>query len=319
MTKVSVTPVGVGSDPGDGTGDTARDGGIKYNSNDSGLATAINDLASEEWEIRNTSHTLVYGGKYLATSHSGITFTLPALVALNTDDYNTIVVLNGDTSSNITLDAGSNSFQHGLTTSTNTYTLAPGHMAILLYRSAGWWQLIDIITDPQISLTDDIEGVSMTSYTAKDIFAYTGSGWTNYSAEEADLVDRSIPALEATPYMFHTSHGSKASGTESIICDDEPSADITITGDNVTINLDVPTLSLPERGLADVKLCGKVFVHLDGTARTGLTVTTDATDKLGTFPKGTAPTAANEDAILVWEWYNNGTTDFMWAEWLNDD
>jgi hypothetical protein len=319
MAKLTLTDIGIGAAPGDGTGDPARTGGGSINSNNTAIENAINELASRQWEIDNTTATLALGEQCMCTSHAGITKTLPAATAIVTDDYNHIMVCNFDTNSNVTIDPNGSEeiFFEGATLGAGVaYTLSPGYMALLVLRASGDWNLAEI---PMKALTvSDLDDVTIGgSLASGDLLKWNGSAWITNTLEEADAMERSVPATESTPFVTHSTKAARASGTENIDCENEPSVYLPIGGNSVTINLDVPALSLPERGLADVKLAGKVFVKMNG-AYSGLTVTTDAGTTIGTFPKGTAPSANGEYAVLVWEWFDDGTTDFMWAEWVND-
>lgn len=315
---VTTIPVDVGSAPGDGTGDPARTGGQSLNTSIANLDAAVEELQSSNWEIDNTSETLARGEKVIAQSHAGITKTLPAAAALSTTAFNDIWILNVDTDSNVSIDPDGTEeiyYEGASLTAGVAYTLLPQEMAILTYRSAGAWNLYRFrVGDVDLN---DLDDVTITSIASGEVLVWNGSAFVNNTLEEADIVSRSTPAFEGMPYMYHESRATKSSGTETIDCATEPSVKVPIGGNNVTIHLDVPALSLPVRGLNDVKLAGKVFVHMTGNY-SGLTVTTDAGDKLGTFPKGTAPSSNGEDAILAWEWYDDGSTDFMWAEWIND-
>ena len=316
---VTTNPIDVGAAPNDGTGDPARTGGQTVNTNFSNIDAAVEELQSENWEIDNTSETLALGEKVIANSHAGITKTLPAVAALSTTDFNSIWILNADDAQNVSIDPDGTEelFVRGTSQGAGTtYDLGPGEMAIAVYRAAGDWNLFVFGLQDSYQLTD-LTDVNTSTATSGNVLQADGVDWESVTKEAADIVDRLIPALETTPYLKHETRAARSSGTETITCADDPSVYLPIGGNNVTINLDVPALSLPVRGLNDVKLAGKVFVKMNG-AYTGLTVTTDAGTKLATFPKGTAPSANAEYAILVWEWFDDGTTDFMWAEWVND-
>lgn len=316
---VTTIAVDVGSAPGDGTGDPARTGGQSINTSVANLDAAVEELQSGNWEIDNTSETLALGEKVICQSHAGITKTLPAAAALSTTAFNDIWIINIDTDSNVSIDPDGTEelYVEGASLGAGTaHALLPQEMAILTYRAAGAWNLYRFrIGSIAVS---DLDDVTITSVASGEILKWDGSAWINNTLEEADIVDRLLPAIETTPYLKHESRASRSSGTETITCADDPSVYLPVGGNSVTINLDVPALSLPVRGLDDVKLAGKVFVKMGGNY-SGLTVTTDAGSKLATFPKGTAPSATDEWGILVWEWFDDGTTDFMWAEWVNDD
>lgn len=315
---VTTTPIGVGTTAGDATGDPARTGGQTINTNVANLDAAVEELQSGKWEIDNTSETLAAGEKVIATSHAGITKTLPAATALSSTAYNDIWIINTDTNSTVTIAAdGTDSIvvNAGTISSPASTPLPPGWMAICLYHSSGTVQIFQVpISTLELS---DLSDLGTTTATAGNVLMADGTNWDSVTPEAADLVERDVPAFEGMPYMYHESRAARSAGTETIDCETEPSVYVPIGGNSVTINLDTPSLSLPVRGLNDVKLSGKVFVKMNGNY-SGLTVTTDAGTKLGTFPKGTAPSSSGEWAVLVWEWFDDGSVDFMWAEWVND-
>lgn len=316
---VTTIPVDVGSAPGDGTGDPARTGGQSINTSIANLDAATEYLQSAGWVLDNTSETLAYGEKVLSTSHAGITKTLPAAQALTATGFNDIWIYNADTADDITvaLNVADTLYEGGSTTSSPATTTIPaGWIGIFVSRGAGLMQAFQI---PSGTLRlSNLADIGTSTATSGNILLANGTSWNTSTKEAADIVDRLTPALETTPYLKHETRAARSSGTETINCEDDPSVYLPIGGNSVTIALTVPTLSLPVRGLDDVKLAGKVFVKMNG-AYSGLTVTTNAGTKLATFPKGTAPAASGEYAVLVWEWFDDGTTDFMWAEWVNDD
>lgn len=315
---VTTIPVGVGSAPGDGTGDPARTGGQSINTSIANLDAAVEALQGDKWIIDNTTESVTAGERIACTSHAGITKTLPAATAISATNYNDIWIFNSDTNSNVTIAAnGTDSLYVNASTITSpaTHTLPPGWLAICVYHSAGTTQIFQIpISTMELNDLADIGTVTPTS---GNVLQADGVDWESVTKEAADIVDRLTPAFETTPYLKHESKTTRTSGTETITCAEDPSVYLPVGGNNVTINLDVPALALPVRGLSEVKLAGKVFVKMTGNY-TGLTVTTDAGSKLGTFPKGTAPASTNEWGVLVWEWFDDGTVDFMWAEWVND-
>jgi len=317
---VSITVIDVGSGPGAGDGDTARDGGGFINTNFANVKSATEALQASGWEKDNASATLVRGEKIICDSGGSIVKTLPAAAAVTTTAYNDIQVLNvAGASITITPQTGETITLNGTALSMSaSATLPAQHMAICISTAVNDWDVFLIPTQELTLALDDISDVTEASPATDELLAYTGAGWANKTKEELTIVDVDVPAFGANPYVLLTDHGTvAASGTATITCADEPASFVTIGGNNAIIALSVPSLSLPERGQAAVKLGGIVHVLIDGSTRTGLTVTTTAgTNMHGTFPKGTAPTTANDRASLVWYWIDNGTTDVMWAEWV---
>ena len=318
MTKLALTDIGIGTIAGDGTGDTPFVAGGNINSNNTALKTAVNGLAADGWSIDNTSETLTWGEKVICNSHAGITKTLPAAQALVTDDVNTIEIINSDTNSNVTItpDGTDGLFVEGISIGGGgSYVLAPGYKAVLVYRSAGLIDVLKVATQLQ-TLGDGISDTSISSIASDELLKWNGSAWINNTLEEANIVARDVPSFEATPRLFHQSLGA-ITGTNNIDMADDPSVYATIGSSGVTIHLVAPTYTLPDGGLADIKLAGKVYIKMTA-AVTGPLVTTTAGTTIGTFPKGTPPAASGEWAILAWEYFDDGTTDFCWAEWDND-
>jgi hypothetical protein len=317
---VDTTPIDVGTVAGDGTGDPARVGGITINDNIANLDSAVELIQSGGWTQQNTSTNIFKGVSYIADSHAGITYTLPAVDgSYYADSVNDILVINTDTNSSIDIDPDGTEemYVNGASLGAGVaYSLAPGFGCILLENLAGTgWHVLPLqMLGASLENNEDIGDATPT---AGNVLVADGTDWDSSSKEDADIVERSVPALESTPYVIHESLGARASGTETIDCATQPSTYLRITGNNVTIHLDTPALSLPVRGLSEVMLSGYVMVKTSGNY-SGLTVTTDAGSKLGTFPKGTAPSTTNEWAILAWRWFDDGTDDFMWAEWVND-
>lgn len=318
---VTTYPIDLGTVPGDGLGDPARTGGTSINTSVANLDAAVEYLQSRGYDTRNFSDTIAIGDRMVCTAHAGITLTLPATVDfLSTTSYNDIWIFNFDTDSDVTIapDGTDQLYLQSVGQGAGTsITLSPGYLAIIFDRetAAGSWD-VAIVPITGMSLSDATD-VTVTSIAADELLQWSGSAWINQTKEEADIVERDVPAIETTPYLKHETRSTRSSGTETITCADDPSVYLPIGGNNVTISLAVPSLSLPVRGLNDVALKGHVLVKMNG-AYTGLGVTTTAGTKLGTFPKGTAPSASGEYAELVWLWFDDGTTDFMWAEWVND-
>lgn len=315
---VTTTPIGVGAADNDGTGDPARAAGQTINSNTANLDAAVEELQSGKWRYNNTTETVAIGTRTFCETAS-VTKTLPAVAAISSTAFNAVQIIN-ISAGTINVDANGSEFivVNGASLGAGVpYTLPSGHSLLVVGNSAGtgWSGLIAPVHVQNLSDLDDTSGTD--AATTGDVLYYDGTDFASTSREDADIVERDVPALEATPYIHHETLAARSSGTETIDCATQPSVYLPITGNNVTIDLDVPALSLPVRGLADVALRGYVMVYLDA-AYTGLTVTTDAGTKLGTFPKGTAPSALGEYATLAWFWFDDGTTDFMWASWLND-
>ena len=320
---VTTTPIGIGAAINDGTGDPARTAGSTLNANDAALDAAVEELQSGKWRELNTNSTINVGNKVICNSLGGptVTFTLnTGATTLATDDFNDIWIFNNDDTYPVSiappLSPTTTIHYDGASYTVTSISLPPGKVAHLVQTATDYWDM-NIMQSQDMSLNADLDDCVVGSEAEGDLLIYTSSKWRNRNAEECDLVERDTPAIEATPYIHHETLTARSSGTETIDCATQPSVYLPITGDNVTIDLDVPALSLPVRGLADVALRGYVMVYLDA-AYTGLTVTTDAGTKLGTFPKGTAPSALGEYATLAWFWFDDGTTDFMWAAWLND-
>ena len=315
---VTTIPIGVGTIAGDGFGDPARTGGESVNTSVANLDAAVELLQSGKWEISNTTDTLAFGEQRVSTNTAGtITHTCPAVAsAPAADSYNHIVIANNDVNGNdidIAPDGTDAFIYAGVSLGAGvTATLTTGFAVILVRLSASTWNLFEV---PLARLTiSSLLDVTVTAIASGEVLKWNGSAWINNTLEEADIVDRLLPAIEATPYIAHQSLGSKT-GTVTINCEDDPSIYFTVGANNVTIALVVPSLSLPVRGLSAVALRGSVDVLMGG-AYSGLTVTTTAGTKLAVFPKGTAPNASGERATLVWKWFDDGTADVMWAEWI---
>jgi hypothetical protein len=315
---VSITSIGLGTTPGDGTGDPARTAGGYVNTNFTNVKNAVESLQAGGWEKDNASATLVRGEKIICDSGGSIVKTLPAAAAISTTANNDIFVMNVTGSAvTITPQTGETITLNGVAGSVSaSATLPDKHMAVCVSTATNDWDVFLIPTQELTLAIADLSDVSESAPATDELLAYTGSGWTNKTKEELTIVDVDVPAFGANPYVLLTDHGT-VTGTATITCADEPASLVKVGANNVTIALTVPSLSLPERGQAAVKLGGIVHVLIDASTRTGLTVTTTAgTEMDATFPKGTAPTTANDRASLVWYWIDNGTTDVMWAEWV---
>lgn len=317
---VTTTAIQVGAAPGDGTGDPARTAGQTINTNTTNLKAAVELLQSGYWRANATSETLANPSRTFITSGTGITKTLPAGGGgLSTTASNEITIVNVTANAVTVAPQGAetiylNGSSQGVGTSV---TLPADHMAICVEdNSTAGWQVL-LIPTQELSLSlDDLSDVTETTPATGELLTYTGAGWENQTTEEAGVVDVDTPAFGANPYVLLTDHGT-VTGTATITCVDEPASLVKVGANNVIIALSAPTLSLPARGQAKVKLGGVVHVLIDASTRTGLTVTTTAGTKMSTtFPKGDAPTAANDRASLVWYWIDDGTTDVMWAEWI---
>lgn len=315
---ISFTNVGLGAAPGDGTGDPARTGGGTINTNFSTAKTAIEALQSGKFEVVNVTQSVGYGEKIICNSHAGITLTLPAAEALRTDDYNGLVIWNCDSADAVTISGGTDLiYRNGSSLGTST-TIDSGYMGFLSQRSGTAWDLFLIDgNDPATPALNDNSDVTLTGLTDDEILQSSGGTFINQTLEEAGIVETAAPVFGANPVVLLTDHGS-VTGTEDIVCADEPFSILTVAADNVTINLDVPALSLPYKGLSNVKIGGLVKVLIDGTSRSGLTVTTDSTSSITSLPKGTAPSSANDEATLAWYWYKTGSDDYLWAEWIDN-
>jgi hypothetical protein len=103
---VSVTPVFVGTAPEDGTGDPARTAFQTLNSNEANFKAAIEALQGRHWTVENASTSIALGGRYNANSHAGTTLTLPTTFATSATAYSDIMVINGDSNSNVALTPG---------------------------------------------------------------------------------------------------------------------------------------------------------------------------------------------------------------------
>lgn len=319
--KLTLQDIGLGTAPGGlGDGDDLRTGGGYINANNALIETAVNELASQSWEIDNTAETLALGEQVIAQVHAGITKTLPAAAALVTNNYNHILIANADTNSDVTIapQAGEEIFFEGATLGAGTsHTLLPGFMALCIGRSSGDWNLFQIpIKELDVS---DLGDVTITAVASGEVLKWDGSGWVNNTLEEADIVSRTTPAYGANPFLVHDSRSAAAaSSTETIVLDEDPSVYIPIGGNNVTIKLDTDTVSPTARGLSSIRVSGKVFVQLNG-AYTGLTVSGGTTTPTVTIGNGSPPSGATNDrGILAWEYFDDGTTDWLWYEWLSD-
>lgn len=319
MAKLSLTDINLGTPPGGlGDGDDLRTGGGYINSNNTSIEDAVNELASQNWEIDNTAETLALGEQVIADTHAGIVKTLPAATALVTDDYNHILIANADTNSDVTITpAGGEAiyFEGASLGAGVSHVLAPGFMALLISKASAQWHLFEVaIKALDVS---DLGDVTISGIASGELLKWNGSAWVNNTLEEANIVARDLPAMESTAYIQHESRAAAgASTTETIDLDTDPSVYIPIGGNNVQITLAAPTAALPQRGLNDIRLSGKVFVQLNG-AYTGLSVATSgATVVVG---NGAAPSGATNDrGILAWEFFDDGSTEWIWYEWLSD-
>ena len=255
MAKLSTTSINIGSAPGGlGDGDNLRTGGGYINTNTTNTTAAINELASGNWEVDNSSETLALGEQVIAQAHAGITKTLPSATALVTDDFNHIIIVNLDTDSDITVapQATEEIFVDGATLGASTsHTLPFGYMALCVLRASGDWNLLQIpVHQLALSLLDD---VTITGIASGEILKWDGSGWVNNTLEEADVVDRAAAATEKNIAIIHETRAT-ATGTEIIDITTDPSVYIPVGGSSVVIQFDSSAVSLPERGLADLSL-----------------------------------------------------------------
>jgi hypothetical protein len=320
---VTTNQINRGSEPGDGTGDTAYDGTGIINANTTALDNAVSELQSGKWLKANTNWSLNMGNKVIANNLAGpITyFTLPVgAVPIEGDDFNDIWIFNNDDTYSVSIIAPASPpttiHYDGANYITTSITLPPGKVAHLVQTANNYWDM-NMMQSAAMNLNADLDDCVVAGEAEGDFLIYTSSKWRNQNAEECDLMERDTPAAETTPFLKHETRAARSSGTETIVCADDPSVYLPVSGNNVTINLDTPALSLPERGLSAVALRGLVVVK-PTTTISGLTVTTDAGTTIGTFPKGAAPTVSTEYATLAWHYFDDGTTDFMWAEWIND-
>ena len=186
---VSVTPVDVGSAPGDDTGDKARTAFIALNANEANFKAAIELLQGRHFTIQNsTLNPWVLGARYMCNNHAGITFTLPATFANSATSFSDIQIINADNASDVTLTPASgdaffvNGATHGVDT---TFALTPGNKAVLSPRTTdSEWDLVvvgssDLVNDltPQLGGDLDVNGKSFVSVSDGDIvFAPDGTG-----------------------------------------------------------------------------------------------------------------------------------------------
>ena len=129
------------------------------------------------------------------------------------------------------------------------------------------------------------------------------------------------PVFIRNPYKNHYTHGAAASTTVPVDCEQYPSFYIRATGGTVVIDLQFPAFSSPpERGLTDMAMSGKVFVKNEGA--TSITVTSNALispfGSGGDGAKGIEPLSNGDYGILVWEFFDDGFTRFVWSEWVSE-
>jgi len=285
----------------DGTGDTGRVGGQTINSNNAAIVAAVNELASGQWEVDNVNGASIALGEKVIVTATATTKSIPAAAAIATDGYNTIMLWNS-TASAITVDDGA----------ALSVEVPASYLALFVSNGSSWES---VVIPGEALTTDDLTDINVTSVADGEIWVYDSgtSKWINQTLEEADIVSRSTPAIEKNLYVKHeTRSAAAASSTVTINLEDDPSVYVPIDGANVTIALTAPSLSLPERGLSDVKLAGKVFVKMNGTYA-GLSASDNVTTVIS---NGSAPNTSGDWAILAWEYFDDGTNDVLWYEWL---
>ena len=152
--------------------------------------------------------------------------------------------------------------------------------------------------------------------TAGQVLKTNGAGanpeWTNASDAGGDMTYGTASTTAGDTYhQSHTKLDPRPSGQEDIEIGEYESYFLRITGSNVTIDLN--TASFVGTG---VKLItGRIWVRMGG-AYSGLSVTTDVT---GAVIVGTAPSANNEEAKLVWEYHREpDNSELLWVQWIND-
>ena len=321
MTKLThSSQVFGGTLPGDNSGDTAFVGTGKINAVDNDITDAVNNLASEGWRVNNSSETVFYGDKTISTTFvSDITKTLPAAADVVTDDHNSLWFVNQDAGQNVILQTvGGDFFRYGIATGGTTYTVQPGHWVMIVPTSVNTWFVFDYDTSITRYLRYDLADVGITAPADGELLEYnSGTGdWENIEKETADLMIRSRPNMEVTPATEHTTKGEVTTNF-SVEVHTEPSVDVTIGSNSVTMTFDGTTnaVSAATRGLTGMRLGGKVFVHGDGTERTSFsTATSGIASSVIKNPQTTI--GASDTWAVVWEYYHNGTTDFIWIEWV---
>ncbi len=136
----------------------------------------------------------------------------------------------------------------------------------------------------------------------------------------ADQWVKTAPVLLRNPYKKHNTSGGASGITVTIDCEQHPSEYVTITGAGVTIDLDFPTYSGNNRGTTHFALSGKVWVR--NQSGDTITVTSNAGFSpfggSGNGAKGVEPLGAGDYGCLVWEFFDDNTTRFVWAEWINE-
>ena len=318
--------IDIGGAPDDTTGTPAYTAGGWINDNSALIETKLDELESANWRIKNTSYSIQAGEQILVTNTTlgAIVLDFQPASPISTQNYNHIFVVNNCRVGNdLTLQPsiGEEFYYQGAYLAVDeTVTLPNGYVALVLSHNS---QLIMWRADGPAGIGDlsDVDMTTTPPSSTGQIITWdnVGNEWVPDTPANAGIMIVRDPLIESAVCAELTDHGTiAASGTCFHYVDEYPAGLVTIGGNNVTIELNVPVGSLPHLGKSAIKYSGVLHVLIDGTARTGLTVTTDATTKLATFPKGTAPTAANERATLAYYWWDNGTTDFLWAEWVNE-
>jgi hypothetical protein len=152
---VTITPIGVGTVEGDGTGDKARTAGQSINTNQANIKAAIEDLEGRFWTLDDTARSLALGERVVSETHAGITHTLPATFALSATALSDIWVWNADTNSNVTLapNTGDEIFINGTGQGASTsITIAFGELAIISPRVTDTsWDVIILVTKANLA------------------------------------------------------------------------------------------------------------------------------------------------------------------------
>ena len=123
-------------------------------------------------------------------------------------------------------------------------------------------------------------------------------------------------AFPRTPVINHVTGANLAGTTRNVDIFAIPSYYVEITASSAVIRLEAPlTVTLPYKGMSDIRLSGKVFVKMNGSYSAP---TVSWLNVANTVVKGTGPVTSGDYAIIVWEYFNDGTTEFGWAEWVNE-
>ena len=150
------------------------------------------------------------------------------------------------------------------------------------------------------------------------VYNATAGDWENNTLEEGNIVSRDEAALDANIGATHTTYSAISTGTRTITMLTQPSVYQPISGSSVTFNFVTTGISLPERGLADIKLGGKIFVKVTATSITGIAVTLDSATTNRVY-LGDPPLALNKRGVLAWEYFDDGTNEMLIATWVTEE